>query len=145
MRNISNKSCRGKQNAHFAYSNFFPRKSYRLLDNVGGKKRYGQTGHMRFTCWIPKATNIHSEYVILIAFPLQEWLQERVSLLSYTFIACNVRTVYWTASNCGHSALHQELRYLLYKSPERHHSWSRHGSEHTLRTHLCKGLKITRM
>ena len=23
---------------------------------------------MRFECWIPKATNTHSEYVILIAF-----------------------------------------------------------------------------
>jgi len=26
---------------------------------------------MRFACWIPKATNTLSEYVILIAFPLQ--------------------------------------------------------------------------
>jgi len=26
---------------------------------------------MRIACWIPKATNTHSEYVILIAFPLQ--------------------------------------------------------------------------
>jgi hypothetical protein len=29
---------------------------------------------MRFAYWIPKATNTHSEYVILIAFPLQQWL-----------------------------------------------------------------------
>jgi len=28
---------------------------------------------MRIAYWIPKATNIHSEYVILIAFPLQQW------------------------------------------------------------------------
>jgi len=27
---------------------------------------------MRFACWIPLATNTHSEYVILIAFPLQQ-------------------------------------------------------------------------
>ena len=39
---------------------------------------------MRITCWIPKATDTHSEYVIFIAFPLQQWLQERVSLLRYT-------------------------------------------------------------
>jgi hypothetical protein len=32
---------------------------------------------MRFACWIPNATNTHSEYVILIAFPLQQWLHER--------------------------------------------------------------------
>jgi len=28
-------------------------------------------------CWIPKATNTASEYVIFIAFPLQQWLHER--------------------------------------------------------------------
>jgi len=28
---------------------------------------------MRVACWITKATNTHSEYVILIAFPLQQW------------------------------------------------------------------------
>ena len=27
--------------------------------------------------WITKSTNSHSQYVILIAFPLQKWLQER--------------------------------------------------------------------
>jgi hypothetical protein len=34
-------------------------------------------GRMRFACWIPKTTNTHSEYVILIAFPLQQLLHER--------------------------------------------------------------------
>jgi len=29
---------------------------------------------MHIACWIPKATNRFSEYVILIAFPLQQWL-----------------------------------------------------------------------
>jgi len=33
-------------------------------------------------------TNIHSEYVILIAFPLQQWLHKRASLLRYTYIGC---------------------------------------------------------
>jgi hypothetical protein len=31
--------------------------------------------------WIIKATNTHSEYVILIAFPPQQWLHERASIL----------------------------------------------------------------
>jgi len=48
---------------------------------------------MRFACWIPKATNTHSQYVMLIAFPLQQWLNERVSMLRYTYIACIVRAV----------------------------------------------------
>jgi hypothetical protein len=29
------------------------------------------------TCWIPKATDTHSECVMLIAFPRQQWLRER--------------------------------------------------------------------
>jgi len=45
---------------------------------------------MRYACWITKATNIHSEYVILIVFPLQQWLHERVPVLRYTYIACLV-------------------------------------------------------
>ena len=32
---------------------------------------------MHVACWISKATDTHSEYVILIAFPLQQWLRER--------------------------------------------------------------------
>ena len=42
---------------------------------------------LRLACWISKATNTHSEYEILIAFPLQQWLQERTSVLRYTYIA----------------------------------------------------------
>ena len=42
---------------------------------------------MRIACWIPKATNSHSEYVILTAFPLQPWMQGGSSLIHYTFIA----------------------------------------------------------
>jgi len=29
-----------------------------------------QTMRMRTACWLPKATNTHSEYVVFIAFPL---------------------------------------------------------------------------
>jgi hypothetical protein len=43
---------------------------------------------MRFACWITKATDTHSEYVILIAFLRQQWLRDRASLLRYTYIAC---------------------------------------------------------
>jgi len=34
---------------------------------------------MRIACWITKATNTHSQYVILIVLPLQQWLQEDAS------------------------------------------------------------------
>ena len=45
---------------------------------------------MRTARWIPKATHKHSEYFILVAFPLQQWLQERAWILGYTYIACLV-------------------------------------------------------
>ena len=46
---------------------------------------------MRIACWIPKATNAHSEYVILVTFLLQQWLYERTSILRNTYyIACVV-------------------------------------------------------
>jgi hypothetical protein len=41
---------------------------------------------MRIAYWISKAKNTLSEYVTLIAFPLQKWLHERTSLLRYTYI-----------------------------------------------------------
>jgi len=39
---------------------------------------------MRFACWIHKATGTHSEYVIFIAFLLQQNLHERAAILRYT-------------------------------------------------------------
>jgi hypothetical protein len=39
---------------------------------------------MRISRCVPKATNTHSKYVTLIAFPLQQWLYERASMLRYT-------------------------------------------------------------
>jgi len=39
---------------------------------------------MRFVCWINEATDTHSEYVILIVFPRQTWLNESTSMLRYT-------------------------------------------------------------
>jgi len=36
---------------------------------------------MHYACWLTKATNTHSEYVILIAVPLQQWLHGRITLL----------------------------------------------------------------
>jgi len=47
---------------------------------------------MRITCWIPKATDAHSEFVILIAFVLQQWAIERALMLrlQLSFLSCNI-------------------------------------------------------
>jgi hypothetical protein len=46
------------------------------------------TWRMRTACWIRKTKDktTHTEYVILIAFPLQQWLDERASVLFYTIL-----------------------------------------------------------
>jgi len=37
----------------------------------------------RIARWIPKTTNTHTVCAILIYFPLQQWLQERATMLRY--------------------------------------------------------------
>jgi len=48
---------------------------------------------VRFACWVPKATNTHTEYAICITFPQQQWLHERSSMLRFMNIACLVRAL----------------------------------------------------
>jgi hypothetical protein len=43
---------------------------------------------MRIACRIPKDTNTLLECVILTAFPQQQWLHERASMLHYAYINC---------------------------------------------------------
>ena len=95
MKNVSDKICRENQNTYFVLSNFFFRKSCRLWDNVKTFGRARQTTddniirRMRIACWINKATDRHSEYVIFIAFPRQQWLDKSVpESYDYTYISC---------------------------------------------------------
>jgi hypothetical protein len=55
------------------------------------------TWRVRIECRIPKATNAHTHTgcVIRIAFPLQQWMHERASILNFTFIACIVFYSTW--------------------------------------------------
>ena len=46
---------------------------------------------MCIACWISRATYTHSEDVLLIAFPLQQWLHKRTSMLYYIYIAYFVK------------------------------------------------------
>jgi len=89
MKNISNKTCRENQNTHFVFSDFFfeNRAVYKITwKNIVERGRPQMTiWRIRIACWVTKATNTHSEYVILIAFPLQQWLQERASTLRCTY------------------------------------------------------------
>jgi hypothetical protein len=55
---------------------------------------------MRISCWIPKATNTHSEYVILISCPLQQRLHESTSVLRDKYIASLVIHTFNEISVC---------------------------------------------
>jgi hypothetical protein len=51
---------------------------------------------MRIACPISKTVDTHSEYVILTAFPLQQWLCERATMLNCSYIACIVLLFFLT-------------------------------------------------
>jgi hypothetical protein len=90
MRHISDKSCRENPTTHFTFSNYFFFENRAVCEIMW--KNLVERGRpqmaiwrMRIAYWITKATNTHSEYTILIAFPLQQWLRERTSMLRYTY------------------------------------------------------------
>jgi hypothetical protein len=93
MRNVSDKTCRENQNTHFVFSNIFSK--IVPFMRYCGKILWSQRGYMmmwcmHIACWITKATNTHSDCVILISLPLQQWLHERASMLHHTYIVCLV-------------------------------------------------------
>jgi hypothetical protein len=76
-----------KLKTYFMFSNFFF-KNYAVYEKMwknvvepGGPQM--TIWRLNIACWILKSTDTRSEYVILIAFPLQPWLNERASMLFY--------------------------------------------------------------
>jgi hypothetical protein len=58
------------------------------VDNIVEQGRLQMiTQRKRIACWITRATNRQSGFVIRIVFPLQEYSHERASKLRYTYIA----------------------------------------------------------
>ena len=85
MGNVLEKSCRENQNTYFMFSNFFPK----IKAFMRHAEKYGTAGQatdkntiwrMHFSCWLTEATDTHSEYVILIDFPRQQYFHERASV-----------------------------------------------------------------
>jgi len=69
---------------------------------------------MHIACWITKATNTHSEYVILIAFLLQKRLRERASVLRFTYIVRFVNVYKNGLYLCGISGFHRAVGSVLF-------------------------------
>jgi hypothetical protein len=89
--------CVQKIKTHFVINKFF--NENRAFYEIIWKKKYGAAGQaadenrtrrMRLASWITEDTNTHSQYVILSAFPQQQWLHERASVLRCTYSVCLV-------------------------------------------------------
>jgi len=99
MRNVSDKSCRENRNTHFVFNSTppSPPKMVPFMRQCEKKCRAGQatddniTRRMRI-CMLDTYgyRHTHPEYVTLTAFPSQQWLHERASLLRCTYTACLV-------------------------------------------------------
>jgi len=70
---------------------------------------------MRIACMIPQPINTHSDYVIFIAFPLQQWLYETASVLRCTYIAC-LFTLFMSIVIGKRSNKRREIFYSSFKS-----------------------------
>jgi hypothetical protein len=64
---------------------------------------------MRIAYWIPESTNTHTECVILIVFPLQQWLHESAAMLRYKYIADVVINCVPNSDLCD-----SQLRYIVF-------------------------------
>jgi hypothetical protein len=96
---------------------FFPRKSYHISDYVEKCGRARQATDdtilrcMRIACWITKGASTHPEYVILIAFPRQQWLRERTSMLRL-FVHCLSCSTYKNAELIPMRFVISNLQYI---------------------------------
>ena len=91
---------------------------------------------IRIACWIPKATDTHSDYLIFIVFPRQQWLHERTSKLCHTYIACHIIL-------SSHLRLRRNHNNVFYISPQLLHTVTiiRHCSFVTVTVCLTTGPK----
>jgi len=118
MRNVSNKICRENQNTFFHFRQFLFQKKSTVYEKNVQKYRTASLPtddniiwRMRNAYWIPKATNTHSEYAILIVFPPQQCLHERASMLRCMY---NARIVHYKQSVSVYSRYSASLRPGLY-------------------------------
>lgn len=58
-------------------------------------------GRMRFACWITEATDTHSEYVILVAFPRTHPIVTKQSTLPVVFASSALERKLFVSGHCG--------------------------------------------
>ena len=91
IRSISDKSFRENQNTNLMFNNFFKKLCCVLDDLEKNMLEPDNTiWHICFACRITKATNTHSVFIIIVAFPWQQWLNECASMFRYKDMTCLV-------------------------------------------------------
>jgi hypothetical protein len=93
VQNVWDNCCIENWNTHFVFSKFFFYLAlYEIMwkNTVETKRPQMSIWHLCFACWVHNARDTHWKYVILIAFPLQQWLHEHVWILRYTYVPCLV-------------------------------------------------------
>jgi len=95
MRIASDISCTKNQSKHFIlniFSFFENRAVYEIMwENIVERgKRQMTIWRMRIACWVPKGTDTHSDYIILIAFPQQYWLRESAPVYRSAYIVGDI-------------------------------------------------------
>ena len=91
------------------------------------------------SCLIPKSTNTHSEYVLLIAFPLQQQLHERASTLHCTYTACLV-----TCNLTGLQTLECKMHRIYQMQPKKTTLTTKTSMNHRLEKAVVNTVPLTR-
>jgi len=95
MKNASDK-CREVQNTHCMFKNFFPPENHAVYEivwrNMVKSDRPQMTiWRMRIPCWIPEATNTHTQNVqYLSLFHRNDGYANTPQFCVYTYIGCHV-------------------------------------------------------
>ena len=91
MKNVSDRSCRENQTHIFCSITYYTENCaiYEIMwkNTVDPNRHWRTIGCMIFACQIHKATDTHSEYVILNAVPVKQCLHEYTSVSHYVYVA----------------------------------------------------------
>ena len=86
IKSFSDKIFRENEDIHYLLNIFFPSEigavcEIMLRNMVQPDRPQTTIRHMRISCWLPKAADIQTKYIILIVLPRQKRLRERALML----------------------------------------------------------------
>jgi hypothetical protein len=118
VRNVSGKVIE-KIKTHFLFNNYFPKivpfmRMWKIWYNETDHRWQYNAARKDVICLpITKARiQIHTHrYLILFAFPWQQWLQERAKVLRYAFIICRVFKIAVAAPICNSNENWQKVNW----------------------------------